>query len=224
VGLPLWMTYGTGHAAVFGTLLGCYGIAGAYKLFGGQEAAWARQLIFDRAAAGSLRQLQELILDCADAETLGAIQVQILTLIEDKTKQVLLETDEGVISANLMIADENTRTLRLIHFSRHSKDRKVITVQFGQVGAGKAIENRKTVYIRDTKTPDLADVFRTDAPYRSILSIPITCEHLRIGVVNVDSTRPSAFETKSLEDHLAPYVQLIGLSMCIGGAAHASSK
>ena len=74
------------------------------------------------------------------------------------------------------------------------------------------------------KSPELKGIFREDAPYRSVLSIPIACDHRRVGVVNVDATRPNAFEVKSLEDHLAPYVQLMGLSICVGGAAHANTE
>jgi putative methionine-R-sulfoxide reductase with GAF domain len=191
----------------------------------GEDTGWARQLIFDKAAAGSLKQLQEHVLSCQSRESLEAIQVQILTIIEDKTKEILLERNEGIISANVMVADELQRTLRLTHFSRHSKDRHAIMVSFDSIGAGKAIQDMKTVYTRDTKSPDLQGVFRDDAPYRSILSMPIACDHKGLGVVNVDSTKPDAFGVKSLEDHLAPYVQLIGLSLCLeGGSAHGGAQ
>jgi hypothetical protein len=202
----------------------CYFVAAAYKLSGGQEASWARQLIFDKAAAGSLKQLQALVNGCDDKDTIETIQLQILTIIEDKAKDVLLERSEGVISANLMVYDQTERVLRLILFSRHTKDRQKINVPFGALGAGKAIEDMKAVYIRDVKSPELKGIFREDAPYRSVLSIPISCDHRRVGVVNVDATGPNAFDVKSLEDQLAPYVQLIGLSICLGGAAHATEQ
>jgi hypothetical protein len=222
--LPLWLTYGSDQKWTFRTLLACYLVAAAYKVWGDQETSWARQLIFDKAAAGSLKQLQALINGCEDKDSLETIQLQILTIIEDKTKDVLLERTEGTISANLMVFDETERVLHLTLFSRHTKDRLKINVPLGALGAGKAIQDMKTIYTRDVKSPELKGIFREDAPYRSILSIPIACDHRKVGVVNVDATRPNAFEVKSLEDHLAPYVQLIGLSICLGGAAHANTE
>lgn len=204
------------------TILAAYFVAAIYKVKASDSAENAQQRVFDVSAGGSLKQLQALLLACDDRDSLDSIQVGILSVIVDKTKNLIREGRDGIISANLMVADEQAKVLRLTLFSRHHADRRKIEVPFGAPGAGIAIQDVAPVYVKDIQTPDLARMFRRDAPYRSILSIPIACDHRRIGVVNIDSTEPNAFDM-GIVDHLQPYVQMLGLSLCLSGgeSAHA---
>lgn len=240
-GLPLWLTYSktatvtadgasvTGllysYRWPFWLLVACYAIVGIYKLASDPEDAslLAQRRILARSTAGALKQLQELVLGCPDGDALDTVQQGILSIIVDKTKELLADRRDGVISANLMIADEANQKLHLRRFSRHATGRKKIDVAYGAPGAGRAIVEGRPVVIADIRSADLKAHFRDDAPYRSILSIPVACEHRRLGVVNVDSTDKGYFPVDTwLSDHLEPYVQLVGLSLCLGkGSDHA---
>ncbi len=192
-------------------------VSTAYKLV--RESAESRlfksRRFLARSTAGSLKQLQESLRACPGRHGIETIQTGILTIIVDKTKELLQEKRDDVFSANLMIADEAAQLLRLKLFSRRASGRRTIDVRYGDVGAGRAIETGRPVYIEDIRSPDLKRHFREDAPYRSVLSIPIVCDHARLGVVNVDSIHPDGMPMESLADHLEPYVQLLGLSLCV---------
>lgn len=115
-----------------------------------------------------------------------------------------------------MLANELEKMLDLTVFSRHNTGRRKISISFDAPGAGRAIKQMKSVYLPDIRAAGLTSSFRDDAPYRSILSIPIACDHRKLGVVNVDSAEPHAFYNELVE-HIQPYVQMIGLSLCTGG-------
>jgi hypothetical protein len=241
--LPLYLTYDATVAKIVDSkpilipkypyywpvwvLLGCYTVAGFYKFADSDDRQAAQQRVLDRTAAGTLKQLQALALNCPDRNSLDTIQASTLSVIVDKTEQFCLEpANDGIISANFMVADNNAQILRLKVFDRQRADRLHVDVPFGNPGAGVAISTRKTVYVRDVTIPDLRPYFRAEAPYRSILSIPVYCAHCCIGVVNVDSTKPDGFRRQSeLVDHLRPYVEMIGMSECMtGGIAHGESS
>lgn len=236
--LPLYLSYGSKVVTISGQpthvaaypyywpiwiLLFAYGVAAIYKLSNRASAAVVQQRILDSAAGGSLRQLQAYLLSCPDRDSLDSIQIGILSVIVDKTKSLTLERRDGIISANIMIADEIKKQLRLTMFSRYSTGRRKIDISFDAPGAGRAIKEMKPIYLPDIRAAGLTSSFRDDAPYRSILSIPIACEHQKIGVVNVDSAEPYAF-SHDLVEHLQPYVQMIGLSLCVGGDAHGQDR
>jgi len=196
-----------------------YMLAGAYKLFGDRAAVKAQQRLFDLAAAGSLKQLQVFACSCPDKNSLDLIQQSILSVIVDKTEQLIAEPRKGLVSANLMVADETGHKLSGMVFAREAANRKKIDLVFGAVGAGRAIETMETVYIPDIKDARIRALFRDDAPYRSILSIPIGCNHRKLGVVNIDHVEAYAFSEEIIA-YLEPYVEMICLSLCsdfVGG-------
>lgn len=199
----------------FVVLLVCYTTAATYKLVGdGENEALKRRQFLAKGTAGSLKQLQAVLLSCSDRESLDAIQRGILSVIVDKTKELLSE-HRNVVSANLMIADDAAQQLRLTIFSQQAVGREKRAVPYGAPGAGRALLDGKVVYIPDIRSSDMKGHFRNDAPYRSILCLPITCEHKKLGVVNVDSTEVDYFRMTWLADHLAPYTELLGLSLCL---------
>lgn len=74
------------------------------------------------------------------------------------------------------------------------------------------------VYIDDIK--NFGDAFRTDAPYRSIISIPIMSRDNKkvFGILNIDSTIPSQFVSidyisKAIRPILSPLIALLRLEI-----------
>jgi len=199
----------------FWVLLAAIAVAAIYKVWrGSADQTTLRQRRFlALSTGGSLKQLQAVVRACPDEQSLDTIRAGLLTIIVDKTKELLQETASDVYTANLMIADDAKRTLSLVQFSREHSGRRRIDLAYGAPGAGVAIQEGRPVYIPDIRDPDLKALFREDAPYRSILSLPVICAHQRVGVVNVDSTKPEDLPMDLLADHLDPYVQLIGLAL-----------
>lgn len=233
--LPLWLTYSATKTVTvansvppaqmqvplysyrwpFWALLLCYCLVGSYKLFRSTEGELLNQRRFlAKSTAGSLQQIQEAILKCPNRDSLEMIQTGLLSVIVDKAKELLSVRDD-VFCSNLMVADEVNKVLRLKMFSRHANNRQKIDLAFGTPGAGRAIVEMKPVYIPDIQTEALKGHFRDDAPYRSVLSIPVACKHRRLGVINLDSSQVDHFWMTWLADHLQPYVQLIGLTLCL---------
>jgi hypothetical protein len=197
----------------------------AYKfLREGDGRALEQRRFLARSTGGALRQLQEAIRRCPSSRSMEAIRVGILSIIVDKTKELLHETRDDVYSANLMTADESSRMLSLVLFSRYYTGRHIIEVAYGLPGAGRAIIEGKPVHIPDIRSADMKGHFRQDAPYRSILCLPISCDHKRVGVVNIDSIHANDLPKDFLADHLEPYVQLMGLSLCVEQHALAASQ
>jgi putative methionine-R-sulfoxide reductase with GAF domain len=233
-GLPLWLTYSAQRSETyteagvvltrlvplypyrwpFVVLLCVMLVAAVLRLLSSDDGRMLTQRQFlALLTAGSLKQLQEAIRGCPGKSDMRTIRSGILSIIVDKTRELLQETRVDVYSANLMVADEAKKILTLSDFSRAHSNRKVIDVKFGDPGAGQAIMSGIPVYIPDIQQDGLRQHFRAEAPYRSILCLPIVCDHKKIGVVNVDSIRPDDLPSELLAAHLAPYVQLLGLSI-----------
>ncbi len=230
--LPLWIT-GTATSTVclppsvgqsaprfqyywpFWLLLASNAIVWIYRAvaMSGLDEQLRKRRFLASATAGSIRQLQSLLEKCPDLDELGAIRTGILSTAVDKAKEILGENSDDRLSANLMIANEKDRELRLVVFSRHAGGRTKISLSFDAPGAGQAITTGKVTYIADTKKH--GHPFKEEDPYRSILSLPISCDHAKIGVVNLDSTEVDHVKPDLLKDHLAPYAQLLGLTVCM---------
>jgi hypothetical protein len=206
----------------FLVLLLLYAARAGARLMGSRGTdALDRRRLLALGTAGSLQELQEIILKARNLEEVSAIQTQLLTIVVDKTEDLLFETRKDCFSANLMILEQRgeTHELALIRFSRYSVGRRRIRLGLDAPGAGDAVRDLKTAYIPDTLAPNLRGKFRPDAPYSSILSIPMYSEHRTLGVVNIDSRYPRHFWMVGIEDHLAPYVQLLGLTVTLMGSS-----
>jgi GAF domain-containing protein len=159
-----------------------------------------------------------------DRNSLETIQAGILKTMVDKARELLSESREHILSANLMVAVDTKRMLRIKTYSSTPLGRNRSDVRYDAPGAGRAISTMQPVYIPDIKSSDLKGHFREDAPYRSILSIPIGVDGKRLGVVNIDSTEEDHLQLEWLVDHLQPYVQLLGLSLCIENSGNGGIK
>jgi len=195
----------------FWTLLAAYTTDAGYQLF--VRKVGREQRIFDSSLAALLKELRDLVLKCPDHNSQELIQAAALSVVVDKTKQVTLERRSGIISANLMVADDQRKVLRQTVFDRATQRSKTES-SYEAPGPGLAIKEMRQVYIADTRAPDSVAMF-PNTPYRSVLSIPLGCGHRKLGVVNVDSEERDAFDEDDLGRHLDPYVQLIGLSLCL---------
>src|SRR5208283_5558882 len=193
------------------------GISAIYKLYDPENQEVAIRRVLDRATAGASKQLQEFVLNCQGSSSLEAIQSGILSMIVDEVEQYCHEqAHAGNISSNFMAANDASELLKLKVFARQHVDRYKVDVPYSNPGAGMAIRERRIIYVRNIMTDDLKSFFRSDARYRSILSMPVFCAHCAIGVVNVDSVKPDAFHRETeLADLLRPHVEMIGLSECL---------
>ncbi|NJK33187.1 MAG: GAF domain-containing protein [Deltaproteobacteria bacterium] len=119
-----------------------------------------------------------------------------------------------IIRANWMELSQDGRELVLKRFDRSQIDRdktKRLDLSEGVrlEGAVKAARTWEVVLVPDTRAPEFEGVFRSECPYRTILSIPVIGTTL-LGVVNVDCSEPGRLDESILDDIL-DIVYLIGL-------------
>lgn len=97
----------------------------------------------------------------------------------------------------------------------HSRQRKRHPIAEGIPGASRAFLTHDAQIVTDTHAPEIAEHFDQSAPYRSILSVPVSIDvepgdPRMIGVLNVDSSVPNEFELRHV-NLVAEYAYLTGI-------------
>lgn len=144
-------------------------------------------------------------------ERCRSLQSQILRTIVDDVSDTT-RAHHGQITANWMVPSGGKLVLK--EFALHNDvSRRYIELPLdGELpGAPEAFHQQEIVLIPDIQAEQYLDHFRSDAPYRCILSIPVYLSASdTLGVVNIDSTRPNHLH-KGLAKDVQDGIYLVGL-------------
>lgn len=119
---------------------------------------------------------------------------------------------ENEISANCMLYRTQRKvgpSLVLTHWGTQLAGRFPIALKVGKdlPGAPKAIEENNIQYITDTQSKPNKNLF-SNKTYKSIISIPLTLEAKKVGVINIDSEETNAFgKDGAFQKDILPIIQ-----------------
>lgn len=131
--------------------------------------------------------------------------------------------DPHFISANLMVPTQGGEALEIERFDQLHAGRRFISIPVDRgdpgPGAASAFVNGTEQYIPNITAPEYSEVFRDNAPYRCVLSLPILDDRRNsLAVVNVDAVEIDFFnrgekDWESLAQSLQPITSLMGLAL-----------
>lgn len=139
---------------------------------------------------------------------------ELLTAMRDRAAEVSPGVQANQISTNLMLpfpGPEQVTRLEIVRFDRHMLGRKGLALKVDLPGAGVAYTSGTPQRIEDIRDPEIAHHFRKDAPYRSVISIPVQIDGRTVGVVNVDATVPKMVTRPEVLSAMLPFVALMGI-------------